>query len=70
MTMGVFAGKMSVPQILGIMLCVQPHQLAERLVLWAGRDPRLVFSSTFAASWRLVVGQLLVVGTFAPTWRV
>jgi hypothetical protein len=31
---------------------------------------RLVFSSTFAASWRLVVGQLLVVGTFAPTWRV
>ena len=31
---------------------------------------RLVFSNTFAASWRLVVGQLLVVGTFAPTWRV
>ena len=31
---------------------------------------RLVFNNTFAASWRLVVGQLLVVGTFAPTWRV
>ena len=40
MTMGVFAGKMSVPQILGIISCVQPHQLAEGLVLWAGRDPR------------------------------